>query len=155
MARFRVNIVTRFTGHSTIGSHNITGAAWSPTGQRIASAGFDGTLRIWNVNTQTATHVVQYAHDGAAVTHVAWGITNERIITAGKDRTVRVWDPKRAVATALWLLRPPAYVNSLALNVLGTRVRCWAVCVCVVCCRCVYMGHKRDDNVFTPCLYRL
>ena len=78
--------------------------------------------RIWDINTQSALHVVRHAHDDTAVERVRWCITNERIVTSGRDRTVRVWHPERGVATCLWLLRPPAVVACLAVNTLGTRI---------------------------------
>ena len=45
MARYKVNIITNCSGHDTVGSMNITEACWDSTGQRVASAGYDGSLR--------------------------------------------------------------------------------------------------------------
>jgi len=123
MERFRVNIITRFSGHQTVGSMNVTQAVWDQTGQRLASGGYDGSLRIWNVNTATAIHTIKHAHNGSVVDKVVWTVTNERVVTCGRDRTVRVWDPIRGIVQCLWLLRPPARVASLAVNALGTQVR--------------------------------
>lgn len=122
MAKYKVNIITRLSGHDTIGSMNITEACWDATGQRVASAGYDGSLRIWDANNGRNLITVRNAHDGKVVDHVVWCQTNERIITSGGDRTVRVWNPHTGIVRCLWLLPPPSVVRCISVNALGHKI---------------------------------
>ena len=63
---------------------------FSPNGQRLATAGGDHTIGLWDaargVKLRTLrghTHVVQ---------GVAFSPDGARLASAGEDRTVRVWD---------------------------------------------------------------
>src|SRR5262249_42793207 len=72
--------------------------AFSNDGTRLASAGQDGTIRIWNAAPGTgagparesALHVLR-GHTGG-VFGVAFGPDDTKLASAGKDGTVRVWD---------------------------------------------------------------
>lgn len=73
--------------------------AWSPAGDRLASAGEDGTVRIWAQGAGgvwEAARVIQ-AHEGGA-TAVAWSPDGARLASAGKDGAVRVWDADSGAA---------------------------------------------------------
>jgi WD40 repeat protein len=69
--------------------------AWSPSGDRLASASWDDTVRVWDP-TGWADPLVLRGHEDR-VTHVAWSPSGERLASAsgglGDDYTVRVWDP--------------------------------------------------------------
>ena len=73
------------TGHA--------GAVWSvayqPDGTRLATAGVDGTVRIWDTGTGEQLHALT-GHTGA-VWSVAYQPDGTRLATAG-DGTVRIWD---------------------------------------------------------------
>ncbi len=67
-------------------------ASFSPDGQRIATAGADGQIHLWNASDGTLLLVSEMKHAGAANT-VFWSPDGQQIISTGDDRIVQVWDP--------------------------------------------------------------
>ncbi len=68
----------------------VMGADFSPDGTRIASAGDDATVRIWDVATGHAIHVLK-GHTGGLLT-VKFSPDGRLVASAGRDATVRLWD---------------------------------------------------------------
>lgn len=80
-------------GHST----RVTSISWSPDGTKIASAGFDRTVQVWDavgagVMAAMGSHVFTYRGHSDRVLCVAWSPDGRRIASASVDRTVQVWD---------------------------------------------------------------
>ena len=65
--------------------------AVAPDGTWLASAGDDGTVRIWDPHTGQARHTLTGHTD--AVTAVAVAPDGTWLASAGGDGTVRIWDP--------------------------------------------------------------
>jgi len=77
----------------------VVAVAWEPDGTRIASAGGDGTVRVWEAETGESlltyrghTRLLNAINLQATVYTVAWACDGLRIASAGDGTTVRVWN---------------------------------------------------------------
>jgi eukaryotic-like serine/threonine-protein kinase len=68
----------------------INGVAFSPDGEQLASAGGDGTVKIWNSTTGQVIQTFQ-AHSDLVVS-VAFHPDGKHLASRGADLTVKVWD---------------------------------------------------------------
>ena len=78
----------RYSGHTG----PVLTAAWSPNGYRIASGGYDTTVRVWGAFAGWPSFT--YSLHKGYVWSVAWSPDGKYIASAGDsyDRTVRIWD---------------------------------------------------------------
>ena len=74
------------TGHAG----TVSSAALHPDGTTLASAGWDGTVHVWDPGSPDAPAVVLAGHAGR-VDDVAWSPAG-LLASAGQDGTVRFWD---------------------------------------------------------------
>jgi WD40 repeat protein len=91
---------------------------FSPNGSNILTAGFDNTLRLWNV--ETAQRLWETPID-VGISMAAFSPDGERVVVAGFDMTTRVL--KAADGTMAWpVLRHAALVFTSFFDAVGERV---------------------------------
>jgi WD40 repeat protein/serine/threonine protein kinase/tetratricopeptide (TPR) repeat protein len=97
----------------------VRAVAWSRDGTRLASAGDDRTVKVWEAATGKETLALR-GHS-QPVWSVAWSPDDRRLASASRDGTVRVWEA--ATGKEVLTLRGHAQgVNSVAWSPDGTRL---------------------------------
>jgi WD40 repeat protein len=86
-------------GHQAL----LTAAAWAPDGERVVSAGEDGTAQVWDTNS--GEPLTTFAGHGATVRDASFSPDGERVVSVGADGTARVWRAADGVQAAV--LRAP------------------------------------------------
>jgi WD40 repeat protein len=74
---------------ATSARNDINGIAWSPDGTRLATAGQDGRVRVWDLETGTQVRALFH---GGWVRGVAWSPDGKLIAASGNSRTITLWD---------------------------------------------------------------
>jgi WD40 repeat protein/tRNA A-37 threonylcarbamoyl transferase component Bud32 len=105
----------------TLRSHTegVMSVAWGPDGRKLASAGTDGIVVVWDA--ADGREIFHLSGHSAAVCCVAWSPDGRRLASAGWDRSVRTWDAV-AGGPLLTLSAAAANVNSVAWSPDGTRL---------------------------------
>ena len=82
--------------------------AWAPDGQRIASASYDNTVRLWDAASGRLLNTLS-GHENW-VFSVAWAPDGQRIASASYDNTARLWDAKSGKELQEFKLSRPAHL---------------------------------------------
>jgi hypothetical protein len=69
---------------------SVLSLAFSPDGKTLASAGYDRTVRVWDVETGKLRHTLKDHSD--SVYAVVFSADGKLMASAGADRAVKVWD---------------------------------------------------------------
>ena len=64
-------------------------SAWSPSGEFLATGGFDHTVRLWD--REGRLWIVLRGH-GEAIKRVVFSPDGEQLATSSRDGTIRIWD---------------------------------------------------------------
>jgi WD40 repeat protein len=81
------SLVHTLRGHTG----DVFALAFAPTGDQLATASADGTVRIFSLTTFRQLRTLA-AHDGI-VLGLAWSPAGDLLASSGDDRLVKVWDP--------------------------------------------------------------
>ncbi|MEU8028243.1 hypothetical protein AB0C13_06335 [Streptomyces sp. NPDC049099] len=91
----------------SLGTHDdvVTSVAFAPGGHLLASAGWDGTARLWQVTGGRALWPLAVLRGHTRfVRSVAFSRDGRTLVTASEDTTVRIWDladPRRPRLTSI------------------------------------------------------
>ncbi len=93
--------------------------AFGPAGDRLATAGADQLVRIWDTRTLRLIGTLR-GHEYAA-NAVVFSPDGSRLVTGSSDRTIRIWDPVSQEQLAI-LHGHRREVASIAFSFDGTRI---------------------------------
>mmetsp|Transcript_25015 Transcript_25015/g.41203 ORF Transcript_25015/g.41203 Transcript_25015/m.41203 type:complete len:317 (-) Transcript_25015:161-1111(-) len=74
------------TGHA----HFVQDVVVSSDGQFCLSGSWDGTLRLWDLNTGTTTR--RFVGHTKDVLSVAFSVDNRQIVSGSRDKTIKLWN---------------------------------------------------------------
>src|SRR5258708_11945061 len=75
---------------SSLTTNGIMATAWSPDSQRLAGAGLDNSVTIWDIASGNTLQNLQ-GHSGP-VMGVSWSPIGNQLVSVSTDMTARIWD---------------------------------------------------------------
>jgi hypothetical protein len=83
-----------FRGHNQL----VTDVAFSPDGRLIASASWDGEIKLWGV--ETGREIRTLSGHTSGVESIRFTASGKQLLSAGWDGTLRVWDVETGIESA-------------------------------------------------------
>lgn len=114
-------------GHGDEHGAPVTAVQLRPDGLRVATASYDGMVKIWDTSDPTRPGLVATLRHRRLVNAVRWNpLHPERIATASADKTVAVWtvSDSGVVTLECVMARHTDDVNSVSWLPDGTRLAC-------------------------------
>jgi WD40 repeat protein/serine/threonine protein kinase/Tfp pilus assembly protein PilF len=81
-----------FAGHGAATNRAIRSVQFSPDGKRVASAGWDKVVRVWD--SDTGREILALPGHGDMIMSLAYSPDGKRLASGGHDRMVKIWDAK-------------------------------------------------------------
>ena len=99
--------------------HNssVNAVAFSPDGRKVATASYDNTARLWDV--ETGKQIQRLEHDGS-VYGVAFSPDGKKLATASSDSSARLWDVR--TGKQIQRLEHDRSVNAVAFSPDGQKL---------------------------------
>ncbi|SON62239.1 Protein TolB [Mycobacterium simulans] len=113
----RASTLKIITGH--VGAVN--GVVFSPDGHRLATAGLDKTLRVWDAETGQQVGAPLTGHEDNVI-GVAFSPDGHRLASASLDKTARVWDAETGQQVGASLRGHTGSVLGVAFSPDGSRL---------------------------------
>ncbi|HVU66186.1 MAG TPA: WD40 repeat domain-containing serine/threonine-protein kinase [Ktedonobacteraceae bacterium] len=82
------DLLHRYSQHSAA----VNALAWSPDGDRLASAGEDRQVQVWQA--LTGKHLFTYKNHTRTINALAWSPDNQQLASAGNDHSVQIWQAR-------------------------------------------------------------
>ena len=102
-------------------THGVTGVAHLPDRRRIITCSYDGSLRLWNLESGTQIGDDWRDGDEEQVFNIALSPSNKTVASGSRDGTMRLWDVETKKVIGRWTGHTDA-VWSLCWNAHGERV---------------------------------
>jgi WD40 repeat protein len=112
---------SKWQGHSEM----VMAVAFSPDGQRFASASCDRTAKVWDTTSGKPVLALTLMGHTASVESVVFSPDGRRLASSGQDQTVKVWDAATGQETlTLAITGPSAAGRKVVFSPDGRRLAC-------------------------------